>query len=65
MDKNFGDKRKNRRNFGNKRNDGKNIDNDIRKHERSSRTNRYNEEKRNIVSELREELNEAFVKGSR
>ena len=63
MDENFGDRRNNGRNFGNRRNDGKNIENDRRNHERNSGTNRGNEEQRNLVSELRKELNEAFVKG--
>ena len=56
MDRNFRDRRNNGRNFGNKRNDRKN-------HEGNSGTRKDNEEKRNIVSELWEELNEAFMKG--
>ena len=63
MDRNFRDRRNNGRNFGNRSNDGKNIRNDRRNHERNSRMNRDNEEHRNIVSEIWEELNEAFVKG--
>ena len=63
MDRNFRDRRNNGRNFGNRRNDGKNIKNDRRNHERNSKTNKNKEEQRNIVSELWEELNEAFVKG--
>ena len=63
MDINFRDRRNDGRNFGKRRNDGKTIRNDIRNHERNSKTNRDNEEQRNIVSELQEELNEAFVKG--
>ena len=63
MDRNFGDRRNNWRNFGNKRNDGKNVRNDRRNHERNSETNKENEEQRNVVSEVWEELNEAFVKG--
>ena len=57
MDRNFRDRRNNGRNFGNRRNDRRN-------HERNFRTRKDNEEQRNIVSELREELNEAFVKGT-
>ena len=64
MDKDFRDRRNNGRNFRNKWNDGKNIKNYKRNHERNSKTNRYNEEQRNIVSELQEELNEAFLKGT-
>ena len=63
MDRNIRDRRNNGRNFGNIRNDGKNIRNDRRNHERNSGTNRDNEEQRKIMSELWEELNEAFVKG--
>ena len=63
MDRNFRDRRNNGRNFGNKRNDGKNIKNDRRNHERNSRTNKENEEQRNVVTELWEEHNEAFLKG--
>lgn len=44
------------KNIGNRRNDRRN-------HERNSGTRKDNEEQRNIVSELREELNEAFMKG--
>ena len=60
MERNFRDRRNNGRKF---RNNGRNIKNDRRNHERSSRTNRDNEEHGNIVGELWEELNEAFVKG--
>ena len=63
MDRNFRDRRNNGRNFKNRRNDGRNVGNDRRNHERNSGTNKDNEEQRNVVSELREELNEAFVKG--
>ena len=49
MGMNFRDRRNNGRNFGNKIND---------------RTRKDIEEKRNIVSELWEELNEAFMKGT-
>ena len=56
MEGNFGDRRNNERNFRNKRNYRRN-------HEMNSRTNKDNEEQINIVIELREELNEAFVKG--
>ena len=55
MDRNFRDRRNNGRNFGNRRNDRRN-------HERNSGSK--NEEQRKIFSELREELNEAFVKGT-
>ena len=47
----------------NRRNDRKNVKNDRRNHKRNSKTNRDNEKHKNIVSELWEELNEAFVKG--
>ena len=63
MDINFRDRRNKGRNFGNKRNDGRNIKNDRMNHERNSGTNKDNEEQRHVVSELWEELNEAFVKG--
>ena len=63
MDKNFRDRRNNGRNFRNKRNNGKNFRNDRRNHERNLRTNKDNEEQRNVVSELWEKLNEAFIKG--
>ena len=56
MDRNFRDRRNNGRNFGNRRNNR-------RIYERNSGTSKDNEEQRNIVSELWEELNEAFVKG--
>lgn len=63
MERNFGDRRNNGRKFRNRRNDGRNIGNDRRNHERNSRTNKDSEEQRNMVSEIREELNEVFVKG--
>ena len=63
MDRNFGDRRNNGRNFRNRKNYGRNVQNDKRNHERNSRMNKYNKEQRNVVNELREELNEAFVKG--
>ena len=62
MDRNFRDRRNNGRNFKNKRNDGKNIGNGRSNHERNSETNRDNEEHRNVVNELCEQLDEAFVK---
>ena len=55
MDINFRDRINNGRNFRNRRNNRRND-------ERNSRSN--SEEKRNIVSEIWEELNEAFMKGT-
>ena len=63
MDRNFGDIRNNGRNFGSIRNDGRNFKIDRRNHKRNSRTSKVNEDQRNEVSELWEELNEAFIKG--
>ena len=57
INRNLEDRRNNGRNFGNRRNYKRN-------HEWNSWTSRDNEEQRNIVSELREELNKAFVKGT-
>ena len=63
MDRNFRDRRNNGRNFRNKRNDGRNVRNNRRSHESNFETSKDNEDQRNVVSELREEINEKFVKG--
>ena len=63
MDRNFKDRRKKGRSLSDRRNGRKNVRNDRRNHERNFETNRDNKEKRNMVSELWEELNEEFVKG--
>ena len=62
MDRNFEDRRNNGRNFRNRRNDGRNIKNDRRNHDSNSGTKKDNEDKINVVSELGEELNDAFAK---
>ena len=51
------------KNFKEKRSNGRNFNNDRRNHEKNSRTKKDNEDQINVVSELWEELNEAFSKG--
>ena len=52
------------RNFRNDRkNHGRNFRNTRRNHENKYGTNKGNEEQTNTISELWEEINEAFIKG--
>lgn len=57
------DRRNHGRKFINRSNNGKNFKNDRRNHESNSKTKKDNGEQKNVVSELKEELNEPFVKG--
>lgn len=57
------DRRNHERNFRYRWNNERNFGNDKRNHEKNFGTNKDNGDQRNVISELREEFDEIFVKG--